>query len=377
MKRLRGLTMIGLLVTLASLPWQVRVSQSASASSQQNIQGLQDELKRFSALDPIDAHTHVFENDPAFPLMLRRLRLHLLDICVYTDQEPAFSHLQAEVDSASDVTRSARGRVSWCTTFDPFKFRSPNFAADTIRQLDRDFRNGAIAVKIWKNIGMELKTPDGNFVMPDDPVFAPIYRAIAAQNKTLIAHVAEPNSCWQPLNTESPDYDYYKAHPEWYMYDKPDHPSKARILEARDHLLAQNPELRVVGAHLGSMEVDLDELGQRFDRYPNFAVDTAARVVYLALQPRDKVRSLLIKFQDRILYGTDLGYRPKGDSDSLQDWESTYLRDWQFFSTNNTVEFQGRKVQGLQLPDVVLRKLYHDNAVRWIPTIATRSKTDR
>jgi predicted TIM-barrel fold metal-dependent hydrolase len=374
LKKLSGLTMIGLLATLASFPWQMRVSQSAWPSSQQNTQDLEDDLKRFSALGPIDTHTHVFENDPAFPAMLNRLRLHLLDICVFTDQEPAFPYLQAEIDSALAVTRAARGRVSWCTTFDPFKFRSPSFAAETIRQLDRDFGNGAVAVKIWKNIGMELRTPDGSFVMPDDPAFAPIYRAIAARNKTLIAHVAEPNSCWQPLNTASPDYDYYKAHPEWYMYGKPEHPSKARILEARDHLLAENPELRVVGAHLGSMEVDLDELAQRFDHYPNFAVDTAARVVYLALQPRDKMRAFLIKFQDRVLYGTDLGYRPTGDSDSLRDWESTYVRDWKFFSTNNTVEFQGRKVQGLQLPDAILRKLYHDNAMHWIPTITNQAQ---
>ena len=369
-RKLSGLGVFVVLVALASLPWQVRISRSADASSQQNTRGLQDELKGFAALDPIDTHTHVFRNDPAFPAMLNRLRLRVLDICVFTDQEPLFANLQAEIDSALAVMRASRGRVSWCTTFNPFQFRSPSFAAETIRQLDRDFDNGAVAVKIWKNIGMELKNPQGQFVMPDDPVFAPIYRAIAARNKTLIAHLAEPDSCWQPLNPANPDYDYYKAHPEWYMYGRPDHPSKPKILEARDQLLAQNPDLRVVGAHLGSMEADLGGLAQRFDRYPNFAVDTAARVAYLALQPREKVRAFLIKYQDRVLYGTDLGYRPKGDSDNLQDWESTYLRDWKFFSTNETVEFEGRKFQGLQLPDAVLRKLYHDNAVHWISTIA-------
>jgi predicted TIM-barrel fold metal-dependent hydrolase len=369
-KKLSGLTVIGVLLALASLPWQTRISRSASASGRESAQGLPDELKGFAALDPIDTHTHVFKDDPAFPTMLSRLRLHVLDICVFTDKEPAFSHLQDEIASALGVTRAAHGRVSWCTTFDPFQFRSPQFAAETIQQLNRDFNNGAVAVKIWKNIGMELKTPDGKFVMPDDPVFTPIYRAIAARNKTLIAHLAEPDSCWQPLSPANPDYDYYKAHPEWYMYGKSDHPTKAKILEARDHLLAQNPELRVVGAHLGSMELDLDGLAQRFDRYPNFAVDTAARVVYLALQPRDKVRAFLVKYQDRVLYGTDLGYRPKGDSDNLKDWESTYLRDWKFFATNETVEFDGRKFQGLQLPDGVLRKLYHDNAVHWIPMMA-------
>lgn len=374
MKKLGRFLAIGLLMILASLPWQMRVSQSAPVSTGQSAENMEDQLKAFAALDPIDTHTHVFHNDLAFPVMLNRLRLHLLDICVFTDKEPVFANLQAEIDSARAVTRATHGQVSWCTTFDPFKFSSPNFAADTVRQLNRDFKNGAIAVKIWKNIGMELKAPDGRYVMPDDPAFAPIYRAIAAQNKTLIAHLAEPNSCWEAPNPESPDYSYYQEHPEWYMYGKPDHPSKETILEARDHLLAENPNLRVVGAHLGSMELDLDGLGRQLDRYPNFAVDTAARVVYLALQPRDKVRAFLIKYQDRVLYGTDLGYRPKGDSDSLQDWKSIYLRDWKFFATEETVAFDGRRFQGLQLPDAVLRKLYHDNAAHWIPTIANRVK---
>ena len=367
MKKLSSLGMIGVLITLSSLPWLLGVSASTSLSTQQNSQRLDDQLKHFAALDPIDTHTHVFDNDPAFLAMLNRLHLHLVDICVFTDQQPSFPTLQAQIDSALAVTHTSKNRVSFCTTFDPFKSRSPNFAADTIQQLDRDFKNGAVAVKIWKNIGMELKTSESRFVMPDDAVFAPIYRVIAEHNMTLIAHVAEPNSCWEPPSTSSPDYEYYKEHPEWYMYGKTDRPSKGQILAARDDLLAENPRLRVVGAHLGSMEVDVDEIAKRFDRYPNFAVDTAARVAYFALQPRDKVRAFLLKYPDRVLYGTDLEYGRKGNSVSLQEWESTYLRDWKFFSTNETVEFQGRQIQGLELPDSVLRKLYHDNAIHWIP----------
>ena len=63
-------------------------------------------------------------------------------------------------------------------------------------------------------------------------------------------------------------------------------------------MLANNPKLRVVGCHLGSMEADVGEIAQRFDRYPNFAVDTAARVVSLMMQPPEKVRTFLIKYQD-------------------------------------------------------------------------------
>jgi predicted TIM-barrel fold metal-dependent hydrolase len=366
-RKLLGFSIFCFLITIASLPWLLSVS--ASAKSQQSPKESNDELKQFAALEPVDTHTHVFKNDPAFHAMLNRLHLHLVDICVFTDKQPAFPTLQAQIDADLAVTRASQGHVSFCTTFDPFQFNSAHFAADTVQQLDRDSRNGAVAVKIWKNIGMELQTPDGKFVMPDDPAFSPIYAAIAAHHMTLIAHVAEPNSCWEPPNPSSPDYSYYQEHPEWYMYGKTGFPSKQQILAARDHLLVENPNLHVVGAHLGSMEVDVDEIAKRFDRYPNFAVDTAARVAYLAFQPRDKVRAFLIKYQDRVLYGTDLEYGRNSSSDHLQEWESTYLRDWRFFSTNETVEFEGRKFQGLQLPNDVLRKLYHENAAHWIPAL--------
>jgi predicted TIM-barrel fold metal-dependent hydrolase len=211
--------------------------------------------------------------------------------------------------------------------------------------------------------------------MPDDPALEPIYRAIAGENKTLVAHVAEPSSCWQPPNPDSPDYDYYKENPQWYMYLHPDHPRKEVILAARDHLLAENPKLRVVGAHLGSMETDVDEIAKRFDRYPNFAVDTAARMEYLMIQPREKVRNFLIKYQTRVLYGTDLEFLPdESTADALKDWQETYARDWRFLATNETFEYNGRQVHGLGLSETVLRRIYHNNAVQWIPGMGASSK---
>jgi len=220
---------------------------------------------------------------------------------------------------------------------------------------------------------MELKTPDGKYVMPDDPAFQPIYREIASEHKTLVAHLAEPTSCWQPPNPDSPDYDYYKENPEWYMYMHPERPGKEVILAARDHVLAENPTLRVVGAHLGSMETDVDEIAKRFDRYPNFAVDTAARMEYLMIQPREKVRNFLIKYQDRVLYATDLEFLSEESMTEAQNsWQETYARDWTFLATDETLEYRGRKIEGLHLPPQVLRRIYHDNAVHWIPGISPK-----
>lgn len=344
-------------------------AQAASSQSQAS-----SGLAALAQLDPIDTHTHIFKNDPAFYSMLDRLHLHVLDICV-ADDHNLFRAFGPELASARAFIRGSGGHASLCTTFDPFSFDKPGFSQRVIQQLNRDFQSGAVAVKIWKNIGMEVKGPGGKFVMPDDPVFEPIYKDITAQNKTLIAHLAEPDSCWQPPNPASPDYDYYKEHPEWYMYLHPDHPSKQTILAARDHLLEENPDLRVVGAHLGSMETDVDLIAERFDRYPNFAVDMAARMEYLMLQPREKVRTFLIKYQDRVLYGTDLEFTlDKAESDSVKTWQDVYARDWKFLATDDVLKVQQRQIHGLALPHSVLVKIYHDNAVRWIPGILPAPK---
>lgn len=331
-------------------------------------------LKGFAALQPIDTHTHVFQASPALKAMLQQLHLHIVDICV-VDNHSKRGLLATQVREASAVVHQ-NGRHAWlCTTFDPYKVNDADFAAQAVRQLNRNFAAGAVAVKIWKNIGMEIRKPDGKYIMPDDPVFAPIYRDIAAHHKTLIAHLAEPDSCWLPPDPASPDYSYYQEHPEWYMYRHPERPSKATILAARDHLLAEYPQLRVVGAHLGSMETDVDRIARRFDRYPNFAVDTAARVPYLMLQPRDKVRAFLIKYQDRILYGTDLELLPGEDApQKLKWWRESYARDWRFFATDDELNYNGHQVRGLALPAPVLRKIFHDNALRWIPGMLSAGK---
>lgn len=332
------------------------------------------DLDALTAIEPIDTHAHVFKVDQNFYAFLGRLHLHLVDIVVANKDDSEFPSLEPKIQAAQAFVNQSRGRAVLCTTFDPFKFSDPNFAANAVRQLNRDFARGAVAVKIWKNVGMELKDRSGHFVMPDDPRLEPIYKDIAAHNKTLIAHLAEPDSCWQPPNKNSPDFRYYSEHPEWYMFKQPDHPRKAAIIQARDHMLAENPGLRVVGAHLGSLETNLNAIAERFDRYPNFAVDVAARTVYLTMQPREKARQFLIKYQDRILYGTDLSlYDPQNTAAAEKKWEQQYAADWAFFSSGGTVEYRGRKVQGLALPQPVLRKLYHDNAVHWIPEVIGKS----
>ena len=376
-RRNRLLFLALLVAGLAAAGFQMGRTLAApqfAAAASEPLPAASDELQAFAAMEPIDTHVHAFQTDPAFADLMAHLQLHVLDICV-ADTHGIYSKLATELARAKDFVAASRGHARLCVTFDPFTFQQKDFAQNTVKQLHQQFAEGAVAVKIWKNIGMELKSADGQYVMPDDPAFEPIYREIAAENKTLVAHVAEPSSCWQPPDPNSPDYDYYKENPEWYMYLHPNHPRKETILAARDHLLAENPQLRVVGAHLGSMETDVDEIAKRFDLYPNFAVDTAARMEYLMLAPREKVRNFLINYQDRVLYGTDLEFlNGEATPDALKDWQETYARDWKFLATDQKQQLRGREIEGLNLPESVLRRIFHDNAVRWIPGIAASPK---
>jgi predicted TIM-barrel fold metal-dependent hydrolase len=327
-------------------------------------------LQSLAEVEPIDAHVHVFKRDRSFSALLDQLHLQILDITLVDDRDPFFKDLRAQLELVSQVVRASPRRIALCTSFSPYAFEQPGFDRRVIEELDDDFERGAVAVKIYKTIGMEIRRKAGTYLMADDPVFDPIYQEIARRGRTVVAHLAEPTSCWEAPNPASPDYDYYRKHPNEYAYLHPNWPSKQTILRARDHMLQQHPELRVVGAHLGSMERDVDEIAQHFDRYPNFAVDTAARVQYLMLQPRDKVRAFLFKYQDRVLYGTDLELTADADVQAaLREWKAMYARDWRYFATYDTVEYKGHSIGGLGLPRSVLDKLYHSNAIRWIPGI--------
>lgn len=328
-------------------------------------------LEDFASIEPLDAHVHVFQTSPELIGMLHRLHLHVLDILYVDDTTPYLKTTEPERTDARSFVKASGGNAQLCTTFDPFNFFAAKSPGQSIAQLNQDFAAGAVAAKVWKNIGMEIQDASGKYVMPDDPRLDPIYKDIAAQNKTLIIHAAEPDEAWG-LHPPGAVMKYYETNPKWDMAKNPNAPAKEAILRARDHVLEMNPDLRVVGAHFGSMEDHLGQVAARLDRYPNFAVDTAARVRRLIFEPRDKVRAFFVKYQDRIVYGTDLHlYAGTSDPAAIQAWEKQYALDWRYFSTGDTFEYQGHTAKGLRLPRAVLKKLYHDNAVRWLPGIVS------
>jgi len=268
-------------------------------------------------------------------------------------------------------------RLFWCTSFDLPTFDEAEYADRVIAQIDADVAAGAVACKVWKSIGMEVRKPDGAFLMIDDPLFGPIFEHLRRIELPLLMHIGEPLACWRPLVDDNPHYGYYRRNPQWHMYDKPAYPSHERIIAARDRMIERNPKLRIIGAHFGSLEYDVAEIARRLDRYPNFAVDSSARLHDLTYQDRETVRQFFLDYPDRVLFGTDLVHREPvsrmSDAERAEHLEriaERYASDFRYYESDATMTLRGREVRGLGLPDAVLRRFCHDNAVAWYPGLA-------
>ncbi|MFN8490463.1 MAG: amidohydrolase family protein [Caldilineaceae bacterium] len=321
----------------------------------------------------IDAHIHYGDDDPALLALLTELDAKLLNICFVHDAQDPW---REQATTYGALAQAHPQRFAWCTSFALPDFANPHYVDQAIASLARDFQAGAEACKLWKNIGMDVRTPSGEFFMVDDPLFDPIFEYLAASGRPLLTHIAEPLECWQPLKPGSPHYGYYSKNPQWHMYNRPDFPSHEQLMAARDHVLAKHPNLRMIGAHLGSLEWDVDVLAARLDRYPNFAVDISARLVDLVCQDSDKVREFFIKYQDRLLFGTDVVMRQKpstmNDVDkaaAIQYLRETYETHFAYFDEEQPVTVRSRTTQGLGLPAAVLEKFYWTNARHWYPGI--------
>jgi predicted TIM-barrel fold metal-dependent hydrolase len=152
---------------------------------------------------------------------------------------------------------------------------------------------------------------------------------------------AEPLNCWLPFGkmTVRSDRDYFREHPQYHMYEHLEMPSPAAILFARDRMLNAHPALHFDAVHLASLEWDLDKVANFLDRFPNANVDLAARLVHLEFQASKnpkKVRQFLMRYQDRILYGSDDSYGPEDSgARAVAEVHSGWVEDWRFLTTSD------------------------------------------
>ena len=324
----------------------------------------------FKTVKKIDTHMHLHTNSTVLSELAQEDNFRLLDVMV---DVPDYPSLEDQEKFALHQVEAFPQQVNYLTAFSLTKWDSANWANETIAQLKTSFTNGALGIKIWKNIGMTYKGVDGKFIMIDNPRFDPVIQYIIQQNKTVMGHLGEPKNCWLPIEqmTVNNDKNYFKNNPEYHMFLHPDYPSYEDQIRVRDNFLARHPDMRFVGAHLGSLEYDVDSLAKRLDKFPNMAVDMAARISHLQYQSkrnREKVRSFMIRYQDRLTYGSDTGIAVDSKPEEVKkQLHERWLSDWKYFVTEQlmSVEEVEGEFQGLKLPKEVVDNIYHNNAVKW------------
>jgi hypothetical protein len=326
----------------------------------------------FAHVRKIDAHVHLHGPSTLFMAQAARDNFRVLTINV---DYPDFPLPAEQLKDAVSLREHYPGRVAFAGTFSVDGFPSPAWLEAAKASIQTAQEHGAAGIKIWKNIGMSLQDSPGHYVMADDERLEPLFALIEARHLVLLAHQAEPLNCWLPMEkmTVRSDREYFTEHPQYYMYQHPEMPSHDAILAARDRMLAAHPGLQVDAVHLASLEWDVDKVADFLERFPTAHVDMAARLVHLkyqATQDRERVRAFLVRYQDRILYGSDDAYGP-GDADpkAVAEVHGDWLADWQFLTGQATLHSPdfAPPFKGLHLPRGVIDKIYRTNAEALFP----------
>lgn len=323
----------------------------------------------FLTVPKTDVHLHINTTDPRYMELAERN-----NFTVISPNVDSRLPVEEQLDTSISIKKLWPVRFYFLGTFSVDSFGLPGFTDNIIKRIDKCMAEGAVGIKIWKNIGMVLKDAEGRYVMVDDPAFDAVFNYLEEKKIPVMGHLGEPKNCWLPLEqmTDSGNYRYYKSNPQYHMFLHPEAPSYDDQINARDNLLRKHPGLNFIAAHLASQEWNVDEIASRLDMFPNMNIDMSARMAHLQYQSvadRERVRNFIIKYQDRMAYGTDITIssaesNPDGRSQALLErWQS----NWIYLSTDSVQKIRNISgdVKGLQLPKEVIDKIYKKNADRY------------
>ena len=241
----------------------------------------------------------------------------------------------------------------------------PDFGYQINKRVDEYVRRGAGGIKFLKELGLNVKDSTGTYIKPCDPRLKPIWEAAAKHDIPVTIHIGDPIAFFDPVDEYNERYEELIVHPNWSFAD-PQFYRFDELVESGMNLLRNNPDTRFIIPHVGGIAENLARVGKMLDEFPNMYIDTAERIAELGRQPYT-ARDFLIKYQDRILYGTDL---LPNDGNVIPNYRFFETYD-EYFHYNNWDEHnQGRwMIYGVGLPDDVLRKIYYENACKVIPRV--------
>jgi predicted TIM-barrel fold metal-dependent hydrolase len=300
----------------------------------------------------IDYHNHLDAQSP-------QDMLRVMDACgVEKLVNITMKTGQAAIDSIDRFHRAAPDRFASFGWMDWSGIERADFIQLSMDRLERLVEHGACGIKFWKDLGLTVRDASGALLRIDDQRLAPLFDKAAELKIPVMFHTADPDAFFTPIDRLNERYEELAAHPDWSFYGSPI--PKASLLEQRDRVFARHPKTTFVAAHLAESSENLSYVAKLLDSHPNLNVDISARTPELGRQPYT-ARKFMLKYADRILFGTDL--IPEVEMYRL------YYRfletDDEYFEYPSHASRQGRwNIYGIFLPDDVLRKVYRENALK-------------
>lgn len=323
-----------------------------------------------AAVPAIDSHTHLGQwLTPDGSWVVRDLgRLVAeMDECNIAGMVNLDGRWGAEL--AANLTRydnAYPGRFATCAHLDWRELSAPGFGERLAAGLRASAEAGAAGVKVWKDLGLQLRDHRGELVLPGDERLSPVWATAAELGLPIFIHTADPVAFFDPVDERNERLEELLRHPDW-SFAGPQFPTFGRIIDSLESLVAAHPDTTFVGVHVGCYAENLGWVGRMLDAYPNFYVDIAARIAELGRQPR-AAAALLLAHPGRVLFGTD----------EIPPDRRVYSIHFRFLETaDEHFDYSledppptGRwKISGLDLPHDVLRQVYSANARRLVPRL--------
>lgn len=246
--------------------------------------------------------------------------------------------------------------ILWCG-FDWTGYDQPGYGPAAVAELERCYKVGARGVGEITDKGRGLYSgPSKAYGMHlDEARMDPLLRKCAELNMPINIHMAEP--IWMYKKMDATNDGLMNAY-QWRLDNQPGIVDHQGLMEILDRAVARHPKTTFIACHLANCSYDLSILGKMLDKYPNLYADIGARYAETAPIPR-AVNKFMTTYQDRLLYGTDMGF----DVDMYRITFRILESEDEHFYESEQFGYHWA-LNGFGLSDVVLKKLYRDNALK-------------